>query len=191
MIGRRFEVDVRMLAASLAALVAGLAVLGMSRGPAEVEVVIAAAPLPSGVALGSLPLEVARVRDRSGALLASEVDVVADRTLAAPLAAGDLILESLLVGPTGDRRHAIGLTLSPEQAVHGDLVAGDTVAVYAVRDELPPMRLAAAVPVLSASSSGSFGSGDVAVLLSVDDRLAADLVRAVHRSSLYLVRVGR
>jgi hypothetical protein len=190
-IGRRLEVDARMLAASLAALVAGLAVLGMSRGPAEVEVVIAAAPLPAGVALGGLPLEVTRVRDPSGALLASEVDAVADRTLAAPLGAGDLILESLLVGPTSDRRHAIGLTLRPEQAVHGDLVAGDTVAVYAVRDELPPMRLAAAVPVLSASSGGSFGSGDVAVLLSVDDRLAADLVRAVHRSSLYLVRVGR
>jgi hypothetical protein len=188
----RLHVDLRLVSAAAAALVAGVVVLALTRPPSVVEVLTAAAPLPPGVPLADLPLEVASVHDRAGAVLAVDLDEILDRVLVAPLGAGDPILESLVAPPVTGGRDVIGLTLRPERAVHGDLVAGDTVAVYAMRDDFPPLRLATAVPVLAASSDvGGLGSSDVAVLLAVDHRLAAQLIRAVGESGIYLVRVGR
>lgn len=186
----RLDVDIRLLTASVAALVAGLLVLAVTRAPATVEIVTAAAPLPPGVAIGSLPTAVARVVEPGGALLAADLEHMADLTLAAALDPGDPILASLLVPPAADRRSVIGLTLRPEQAVHGRLVAGDTVAVYGTRDDLPPRRIASSVLVLDAGA-GVMSTGDVAVLLAVDDRLALDLIRTLHEQRVYLVRVGR
>jgi hypothetical protein len=186
----QLDVDVRLLTASVAALVAGLLVLSVTRAPATVEIVTAEAPLPPGVAIGTLPTGVARVVAPGGALLAADLEHMADLMLAAPLGPGDPILTSLLVPSAGDRKHVIGLTLRSEQAVHGHLVAGDTVAVYGTRDDLPPRRIATSVLVLAADP-GTMGTGDVAVLLAVDDRLALDLIRTVHEQRIYLVRIGR
>jgi hypothetical protein len=189
---RSIDVDGRLLAAAIAALAAGLLVLTLTRAPDTVEIVTASAPLPPGVAVGSLPTGVARVVDAGGALLAAELEAAAHFTLAARLDAGDPILRSLLVPPSGGRRHVIGLTLRSERAVHGDLVAGDTVAVYGTRDDLPPRRLSSSVLVLAADpGAGGMATGDVAVLLAVDDRLTLDLIRTVHEQSVYLVRTGR
>jgi hypothetical protein len=186
----RLDVDLRLLTASVAALVAGLLVLAVTRAPATVEIVTAAAPLPPGVAVGSLPTSVARVIEPGGALLAADLEQAADLTLAAPLEPGDPVLASLLIPSGADRQHVIGLTLRSEQAVHGRLVAGDTVAVYGTRDDMPPRRIAASVLVLDAEA-GVMSTGDVAVLLAVDERLALDLIRTLHEQYVYLVRVGR
>lgn len=188
----RLDVDLRLLGASLASLAAGLIVLFLTRGPATVETVVAARPLPPGVALGSLPLETVRVSDPGGAILSTDIATVAGMVLTAPLDTGDPILWSLLSEPEASRRNVIGLTLRPEQAVHGTLVAGDRVAVYAMRDDLPPHRLAPSVLVLSADAAGAgFGAGDVAVLLEVDERLTRQLVRSIHDLGVYLVKVNR
>ena len=49
-----------------------------------------------------------------------------------------------------------------------------------------------AIALLAASiSGGGIGGNEVAVLLAVDDRVAAALVRAAVGSDLYLVRSGR
>jgi hypothetical protein len=188
----RVRVDVRLVAAAAAALVAGGIVLALTRPPATVDIVTAAAALPPGVPLSELPLETTQVRDRSGALLAGELDLLSGWVLAAALGEGDPVLESLVVPPPAGRHDTIGLSLRSDRAVHGDLVPGDTVAVYATRDELAPLRLAPAVLVLAAGAAGGgLTSSDVAVLLAVDDRLASQIIRAAAASSIHLVRVGR
>lgn len=190
--GRRFEVDLRLIAAAVAALIAGLAVAAATSPPPTVEIVTAASAVAPGVPLADLELETRETGDPGGALLASDLDAVADHVLIAPLEAGDPLLASLLAPPSDRHGTVIGLTLRSEQAVHGALRAGDTVAVYVTRDELPPRRLASSTLVLAATQgTAGLGSTDVSLLLAVDDRLARDLIRAQHEAQLYLVRVGR
>jgi len=189
---RRFEIDTRLLVAAVAALIAGLGFASVTRPPATVDVVTASGPVPPGVAVGSLSLTTTPMVGPTNVLLATDLESMGDHVLATGLADGDPLLVSLLRPPPGARHNTLGLTLKSEQAVHGHLEAGDTVAVYALRDELPPLRLASSVTVLAAgSNNGGLGSSDVAVLLAVDNRQALDLIRSTHEGSLYLVRLGR
>lgn len=189
--GLRLHVDLRLLLGAAAALVAAVTVLVLTRPPDTVEVVVAAEPLPPGVPLSALALEVRPVHQQSGALLAGRLDEVSAWVLVAPLSAGDPLLESLLAPPPARRHDVIGLSLPAERALHGELVAGDRVDVYGVEEEAT-VRLAASIPVLAAFiSGGGLGGSDVAVLLAVDEAVAAALVEAAFTSDLYLVGSGR
>lgn len=189
---RRFEIDLRLALAAALALVAGLATAALTAPPETTDIVVADGALPPGVALGSLPTRVVPTVDPGPVLLAADLEGAADLVLTAPLADGDPILQSLLVDPPSARLDTIGLTLRSERAVHGDLVAGDRVAVYALGDDTAPRRLAPSVLVLDADQgAGGFGTSDVAVLLAVSDRQARDLIRGVDEGSLYLVKVTR
>jgi hypothetical protein len=190
--GRRFEIDLRLALAAVAALIAGLATAALTAPPSATDVVAADGPLPPGVVIGSLPTRTVPMVDPGPVLVAADLDGASDMVLTAPLADGDPILLSLLAEPPSARLDTIGLTLRSDRAVHGDLVAGDRVAVYALSEDASPRRLAPSVLVLDAEpGAGGLGSSDVALLLAVSDRQARDLIRGVDEGSLYLVKVDR
>jgi hypothetical protein len=190
--GRRFELDLRIALAAIAALVAGLGTAALTAPPSTIDVVVADGPLPPGVAIGSLPTRAVPFVQPGPVLLAADLDAASGLVLTTPLANGDPVLLSLLAPPPSARLDTIGLTLRSDRAVHGDLVAGDRVAVYALRDDASPRRLAPSVLVLDAApGAGGLGSSDVALLLAVSDRQARDLIRGVDEGSLYLVKVDR
>jgi hypothetical protein len=190
--GRRFELDLRQALAAGAALIAGLATAALTAPPATIDVIVADGPLPPGVAIAALPTRAVATVDPGPVLHAADLDAASTMVLSAPLAEGDPILLSLLVESPAARLDTIGLSLKSDRAVHGDLVAGDRVAVYALSEDASPRRLAPSVLVLDAdAAAGGLGSSDVAVLLAVSDRQARDLIRGVDEGSLYLVKVDR
>jgi len=180
------------------ALVAGILVFSITRPPATIPVLVADGPLPAGIPLGDLPVGVRRVADAAGLVAEDAAADLEGWTLAAPLAAGEPLLPSLLRSPErGVRPFVLALSLERDRAVLGELQAGDLVDVYVTvtGDAGPPeaRRAAEAVYVVAVGApvSGLAGEARVDLLLAVDDALAAVLVAARAQGDLDLVRVSR
>jgi Flp pilus assembly protein CpaB len=188
----------RTLFGLLAAAAAGVLVLVLTRPDPTVAVLVAEGPLPAGVELEGLPIGVRHLPDTAGLVAADSPDGLADWTLAAPLAAGEPLLPSLLRPPERrDHPDILALSLPRDRAVLGELQAGDLVDVYVTADALegpPATRLVAAdlyVVAAGPAPGGIAGSEGIDLLLAVDDTLAAALVSARHEGEIDLVRVSR
>jgi hypothetical protein len=92
--------------------------------------------------------------------------------------------------------NVIALSLAPQNAVLGQLVAGDKVDIYLTNTDgfgvAPATELiASSVYIVEADrSESSADRGRVNVLLGVDDDLAAQLATASHSGDIDLVRVA-
>ncbi|MBN2113976.1 MAG: hypothetical protein JW785_07615 [Acidimicrobiia bacterium] len=192
------HLDRRTALALALALAAGILVFTLTRPPATVPVLVAEGFLPAGIPLDGLPVGVRRVPDAAGLVAGENLASLGEWALAAPLAAGEPLLPSLLRAP--ERRtypHVLALSLKRDRAVLGDLQAGDLIDVYvtaATTEEPATARLvAASVYVVSAgpAPTGLGGEDRIDLLLAVDDTLAAALVGARAEGDLDLVRVSR
>lgn len=185
----RIRLDLRLVAAAGFALIAGLAVLSLTRPPERVSVLVAAETLPTGVPLESLSFTEATVEPIAGLILSERSPDLAGWSLAVPLQEGAPLTESVLSPPPGSIPDLIAVTLELGHAVQGQLAAGDLVDIY-VTDEVGTRLLAGAVMVISAEvGTGGLGGGDVALLLAVDKALALQVVAATHTAEIDLVRV--
>ena len=91
--------------------------------------------------------------------------------------------------------HMLAMSLQRENAVLGRLAPGDLVDIYLTAADvdvsLQAERIAESMYVVEASVSDRPGStGDVDVILAVDDRLARVLAAAARTGRIDLVRVG-
>lgn len=183
------RLDLRLMAASALALMAGLAVHLATRPEPTTEVLVAATVLPPGVPLAELEVDTRSLPPLPGLVEASRLDSVSQHSLLAALAPGEPLLESLLL-PPGDRPDSVALTLDPSQAVQGDLLPGDRVDIYASGDE-GTAQIAWDVLVLSVGASSGMAGEQVALVLAADPDLAAAIIAAAAGSRIDLVRRAR
>jgi hypothetical protein len=186
----RLAVDSRLLGAGLLAAIAAVTVLVATRPPETTSVVVVADPVAAGTPVHAIELEERPVTDSTGLVPAADLDLFVDHVLLVDLAPGDPVFQSALSAPeTASESDVMGVELPSAAAVHGALVAGDEVDVYLVSD--PAVPIATSVTVVAAlTDGGSLGTGDVGLLLAVDDALAASLVEAISTDSVHLVRSG-
>jgi hypothetical protein len=137
------------------------------------------------------------VPDATGLVAGEDTATLVGWTLAAPLAAGEPLLPSLLRAPAQrSRPDVLALSLERDRAVLGEVQAGDRIDIYVTTDALEgpaETRLAAAglyVVAAGPAPSGLGGEDRVDLLLAVDDTLALDLVRARNQGALDIVKVG-
>ena len=188
---KRFQIDLRLAGAAVLALVTGLGIHAVTRPPATVGVLVAAEDLAPGIPLSQLSTEIREFPEYPGLLTGVAAESLGDHVLSTRLAAGDPLLASLLIPRRGTRPDIAAITLSLEHAVQGDLAAGDLVDIYVTTTEATSL-LAEDVLIVSAVSTGDgFGSGEVALLVAVDPRLASLLLEAANGSALDLVRKAR
>jgi Flp pilus assembly protein CpaB len=190
--------DKRTVIGLILAIGAGGLVFVLTRPEPTVAVLVAEGPLPAGIPLESLPVGVRRVPDAAGLLAGDASADLAGWTLAAPLAAGEPLLPSLLRAPERlQDPDVLALSLERDRAVLGELQAGDRIDVYVTppaEESTPVARLVAAgVYVVAAgpAPAGTGGDDRVDLLLAVDDALAAALVGARSEGEIDLVRVSR
>ena len=190
--------DKRTVIGLILAIGAGSLVFALTRPEPTVAVLVAEGPLPAGIPLENLPVGVRRAPDAAGLVAGEAPADLAGWTLAAPLAAGEPLLPSLLRAPERLRRpDVLALSLERDRAVLGDLQAGDRIDVYVTpppEEGAPVSRLVAAdlYVVAAGPAPGGMGGNDrVDLLLAVDDALAVALVSARSEGEIDLVRVSR
>lgn len=187
---RRLTLDSRMIGAALLATVAAVTVLLATRPPDTVEVVVARAPVAAGTPFASTDLEVRGFGVSDGLVLAADRDSLADHVFTINIPAGSPIPVAALDAPgSGSGIDVLGLEIPSAAAVHGDLVAGDEVDVYITTDPGAPVAQRVAVVGVLIDTS-ALGTGDVGLLLAVDEVLAPILVEAAAAESVHLVRKG-
>lgn len=193
------RIDRRTMAGAALAAVAAVMVLVLTRPAPSFPVLVAATDLPAGVPLDQLDLEVRNVTSAEGLVEGIDAGELDGWTLSHPVAAGEPLLPSLLRAPelvaTPD---LFAIALDPEHAALGRIVQGDRVDVYvtwrasAGASPITEM-LASSVYVVEARAAddGPAGTGNVELLLAVDDQLAGRLAAAVRTGELDLVRKAR
>lgn len=128
---------------------------------------------------GDLSRLIRRHRRIISAVLAGMATLIVISTIprgsAAPVSDGGMTLASGEV--------AIAITLESRAAAEA-VRAGDRVSVVSVSDEGFSSIIAESARVLRAGASGSFGSGDSAVTLAVDEASALRLAGAPARGTL-------
>jgi Flp pilus assembly protein CpaB len=196
--GFHLRLDRRTLVGIALAILAAVLVLFLTRPHPGVAVLYADGPLPAGVPLEQLPLTTRQVPDATGLVAGDSAADLAGWTLAAPLAAGEPLVASLLrPAQREEKPDVLALSLDRDHAVLGELQAGDLVDVYVAaraNEGSPTARLVAAgVYVVAAgpAPSGLGGDDNIELLLAVDGPLAVDLVTARSQGDLSLVRTSR
>ncbi len=192
------RVDRRTMAGIVLAAAAAVAVLVLTRPAPMVPTLAAAGDLPAGVPLTGADVTVREVPSAAGLVEGDAIGDLEGWSLAAPLAAGEPLLPSLLRAPARlDQPDVIALAVPETQAVLGRLAAGDVVDIYATTrgTGLEPAAtelLAAGVYVVDSRSDGGSLSGapEIELLLAVDGDLAARVAAARHTAELDVVRVG-
>ncbi len=120
----------------------------------------------------------------------SELGNLLGRIVSAPLAAGDLVVESLLNLPAAPSElRSFSIPVAPAHAVGGDVSVGDIVDVIATVDGVA-RYVAIGAPVLSVPSTerrGLAGPGDFFVVVAVDADTALILAGAIESSAIDLV----
>jgi hypothetical protein len=188
---RRIRIDIRLVVAAGLALLTGVGIHAITQPPPAIPILIAATDLPPGVPLGELATEVRSMPPHPGLVPAAAAAEFAGHTLSVALAAGDPLLESVLVPPPGSRPDVAALTLDRAHAVQGELAAGDRIDIY-VSDPTGSSLLAQNVLVVSAAAaSGGFDDGSVALLIAVDRPLTLRLLEAMQTAEIDLVRRAR
>jgi hypothetical protein len=190
-------VDRRMILGAILAAIAALGVLVLTRPPDRIPVLAAGSDLSAGRPLSELDIEVRYVESSAGLVIGDSVGELGEWSLRVPLEDGEPLLASLLLPPElVATPNVIALSLPPQNAVLGKLVAGDKVDVYLTHADgfevsQETELLASSVYIVEAVTSESSGSGGrVNVLLAVDDDLAAQLAAASHSGDIDLVRVA-
>lgn len=184
-----------LLGVGLAA-VAALLVLVVTRPPATVPVLVAAADLPAGTRLADLDIAVRQVGNADGLIEGDDLGELEDWVLAAPIAEGEPLLASQLrPGVALDAPDVMAVELDAANAVLGRISGGDRVDVYATTstpgNQAQTMLVAEALYVLEARIEESNAGPDrVELLLAVDEDTALAITNAMHAGELDLVRVG-
>jgi Flp pilus assembly protein CpaB len=191
------SVDRRMILGAILAAIAALGVLVLTRPPERIPILVAGSDLSAGRPLGELDIEVRYVESSTGLVVGDSIGELDDWSLRVPLAQGEPLVASLVQPPElVATPNVIALSLAPQNAVLGQLVAGDKVDIYVTStdgfDAGPTTELlASGVYIVEAvTSDSSADSGRVSVLLAVDDPLAAQLAAASHAGDIDLVRVA-
>ncbi len=189
-------VDTRYVVGALAAALAAVLVLILTRPPERIAVLIAADDVAAGVTIDETRFITKLVESDIGLVPSASLGEFEGWTLAVPLAAGEPVIESVLTPPELIAApNAIAVSLPPEHAVLGKLAAGDFVDVY-VTDRGPTgevsTELAASHVYIVAVTvdDDRISGGRVDVLLAVDDALAPVLASAVRADGVDLVRVA-
>jgi len=183
-------VDSRIIAAALLAAVTAVVVLSATRPPETTDVLVAAAPAAAGTRVSEIQVTTRAVTRAEGLVVAAELKAVADHVLLVDLGTGSPLITDILSSPdVTSATDVIGLELSSDAAVHGILLPGDSVDLYLTTDPGDPVAIGVAVVGVFADS-GTLGTGDVGVLLAVDDEIAPIVVRAAAGDAIYLVRRG-
>ena len=188
--------DTRTLVGVGLAATAALLVLWLTRPAPTVPVLVAGSDLPAATPISELDLSVRHTADATGMVVGDSPGDLSDWVLAAPLAAGEPLLPSLLRPPEVQTApNLLALEIDEAHAVLGRLDPGDRVDIYASTSPLgaptETRLIADSVYVVDATASdSSVGSDQVQLLLAVDDGLAATLTAAMNGGDLDLVRVG-
>ena len=188
--------DARTLVGIGLAAAAALLVLWLTRPAPTVPVLVAGSDLPAATPISELDLSVRHTADATGMVVGDSPGDLSDWVLAAPLAAGEPLLPSLLRPPEVQTApNLLALEIDEAHAVLGRLDPGDRVDIYASTSPLgaptETTLIAHSVYVVDATvSDSSVGSSQVQLLLAVDDELAATLTAAMNGGDLDLVRVG-
>ncbi len=125
------------------------------------------------------------------AVAEEDLEVLVGRTLAAPLAAGELLQRSALadVGRTPDS-HVLSFALPAADAVGGALVPGgtiDVVATYRSGGDASTRYVVRGVPVLDVTSGGGTGASVVLTVALRDVEEVQALGHAVHTATVLVV----
>ncbi len=190
------RVDRRTLLGAALAAAAALLMLVLTRPVATVPVLVAAADLPRGMPLTAADVTVRQLPGSAGLVEGDTIGELEGWSLAAPVAAGEPLLPSLLLPPARiEQPDLLAVSVPETQAVLGRIAAGDIVDVYATTgdlDEPATVLLAEEVYVVEARSEGSSVAGQrmVDLLVAVDDDLALLLTGAAHAGEIDIVRVG-
>jgi Flp pilus assembly protein CpaB len=188
--------DARTLVGIGLAAAAALLVLWLTRPAPTVPVLVAGSDLPAATPISALDLSVRHTADATGMVVGDSPGDLSDWVLAAPLAAGEPLLPSLLRPPEVQTApNLLALEIDEAHVVLGRLDPGDRVDIYASTSPLgaptETRLIAHSVYVVDATvSDSSVGSSQVQLLLAVDDELAATLTAAMNGDDLDLVRVG-
>ena len=188
--------DTRTLVGIGLAAAASLLVLWLTRPAPTVPVLVAGSDLPAATPISELDLSVRHTADATGMVVGDSPGDLSAWVLAAPLAAGEPLLPSLLRPPEVQTApNLLALEIDEAHAVLGRLDPGDRVDIYASTSALgaptETRLIAHSVYVVDATvSDSSVGSSQVQLLLAVDDELAATLTAAMNGGALDLVRVG-
>ena len=188
--------DTRTLVGIGLAAAASLLVLWLTRPAPTVPVLVAGSDLPAATPISELDLSVRHTADATGMVVGDSPGDLSAWVLAAPLAAGEPLLPSLLRPPEVQTApNLLALEIDEAHAVLGRLDPGDRVDIYASTSALgaptETRLIAHSVYVVDATvSDSSVGSSQVQLLLAVDDELAATLTAAMNGGDLDLVRVG-
>lgn len=188
-------IDRRAILGVALAAVAAVLVLIVTRPPPTTTILVADSDLPAGTPLADLDVGVRSVPDAAGLVAGNEVGELANWSLRVPLAAGEPIVPSLLQPPEVLAASSLlSLELASAHAVLGRLAPGDLVDVYATsRSTLgssETSKVAAGVFIVDAQVTSAATGDRVALLLAVDDALAARLTAAARNGDLDVVRIG-
>lgn len=190
-------VDRRMILGAILAAIAALGVLVLTRPPDRIPVLAAGSDLSAGRPLGELDIEVRYVESSAGLVVGDSVGELGEWSLRVPLEKGEPLIASLMQPPElVATPSVIALSLAPQNAVLGQLVAGDKVDIYLTNADgfgtaSGTELVASSVYIVEAViSETATDRGRVNVLLAVDDDLAAQLAAASHSGDIDLVRVA-
>lgn len=185
------------LIAVIAGLLTALLLLSWTRGQEElISIVLAAEDIRAGTTVEAADLGSTEIAaDSSVATVivpATESDQLVGQIAVRYIEAGEPILHSdLRPVVTADGRRAMSFSLSPANAVGGDLVVGDRVDVLVVSDE-GTRFVAEDVPVLALPAQGQGGlvGGSSAwwIVLAVEDLDALEIADGVEHGTIYLLR---
>jgi pilus assembly protein CpaB len=186
----------RVVGLALAAIAAMLVLL-LTRPPDRIPILVASADIAPGQALTASDVSVRYVESPDGLVEGSSIGDLESWSLRAPIAEGEPLVPSLLQPPQIlETPNVIALSLDESHAVLGRLVPGDRVDVYVTVgsgfDSQPATELVATNVYVVESRPGSDGidSGEVHLLLAVDEELARTIASAGRSGAVDLVRVS-
>jgi pilus assembly protein CpaB len=186
----------RVVGLALAAIAAMLVLL-ITRPPDRIPILVASADIAPGQALTASDVAVRYVESADGLVEGSSIGDLESWSLRAPIAEGEPLVPSLLQPPELlETPNVIALSLDESHAVLGRLVPGDRVDVYVTVgsgfDSQPVTQLVATSVYVVESRPGGDGidSGQVHLLLAVDEELARTIAGAGRSGAVDLVRVS-
>lgn len=178
----------------LAGVVALLLNLSLLRDDGLIEVATFRGAVEPGSSLAASMVEWVELEstsDLSGPLVTrQEIEVLLGRVVSAPMAPGDLLVESLLRIPAAPAElRSISIPVDPAHAVGGSVAVGDLVDVIATENGIARF-VAVGAPVLavpSAERRGITGGNSYFVVVAVDADTALRLAQAVDSGSIDVV----
>lgn len=189
------RIDRRYVLAGLLAALAGILVLVVTQPSERSPILVATRDLAEGHRLGNGDVAVRYVQNPDGHVEGDALGDLAGFALAVPLRAGEPLIASVVRAPAiVEASHRISVAVPIDRAALGRISPGSRVDVYAtMRDPIVGVateRIAGGVYVVDTELSESSGiREEIALLLAVDDDLAALIANASHAGDLDIVAV--